>query len=58
MCHKPRTKDKLYYFCVNIYNMDSKVYIFLADGFEELEALAPLDILRRANHECRDAGVV
>lgn len=28
--------------------MDSKVYIFLADGFEELEALAPLDILRRA----------
>lgn len=31
--------------------MDSKVYIFLADGFEELEALAPLDILRRAGFE-------
>lgn len=25
-----------------------KSYIFLADGFEEIEALAPLDILRRA----------
>ena len=23
--------------------MDSKVYIFLADGFEEMEALVPLD---------------
>lgn len=25
-----------------------KSYIFLADGFEEIEALAPLDVLRRA----------
>ena len=25
-----------------------KVYVFFADGFEEIEAMAPVDILRRA----------
>lgn len=33
------------------------VYIFLATGFEEMEALAPTDILRRANVEVKTVGV-
>ncbi len=33
------------------------IYIFLAEGFEEIEALAPLDILRRAGEEVRLVSV-
>lgn len=33
------------------------VYIFLAEGFEETEALVPLDILRRAGVEIKTVGV-
>ena len=33
------------------------VYIFLAEGFEECEALAPLDIMRRANIEVKTVGI-
>lgn len=29
----------------------AKVYVFLADGFEDIEALAPIDILRRGGVE-------
>lgn len=33
------------------------VYIFLANGFEDIEALAPIDILRRAGVELVTVGV-
>ena len=33
------------------------IYVFLADGFETVEALAVVDVLRRAKLEVRTAGV-
>ena len=33
------------------------VYILLADGFEEIEALCPLDLLRRAGVEAKTVSV-
>lgn len=33
------------------------IYLFLADGFEELEAFAPVDILRRAGAQLRTVGI-
>ncbi len=34
------------------------VYVFLAEGFEELEALAPVDILRRGGVDVKTAGIM
>ncbi|WP_028504735.1 DJ-1 family glyoxalase III [Ruminococcus sp. FC2018] len=33
------------------------IYVFLANGFEEIEALAPVDILRRAKADVKTVGV-
>ncbi len=34
-----------------------KVFVFLADGFEEIEALTPVDVLRRAEVDVVTVGV-
>ena len=33
------------------------IYVFLADGFEEIEALTPVDYLRRCELEVKTVGV-
>lgn len=41
---------------VNIYEM-AKAYVFLADGFEDIEALAPVDILRRGGIDVKTVSI-
>lgn len=37
--------------------MSGMVYLFLADGFEEIEALTPVDLLRRAKIDVKTVGI-
>ena len=34
-----------------------QIYLFLAEGFEEIEAIAPIDIFRRANLEVTTVSI-
>ncbi len=38
--------------------MTTKVYLFLADGFETIEALAVVDILRRGGIEVKTVSIM
>ena len=49
-------KNKSWYNCYEVNRM-KKVAILCHDGFEEVEALSPLDVLRRANVHCDLVGM-
>ena len=58
--------EKCLYLCVEIYfykktiilKTMARAFVFLADGFEDIEALAPVDILRRGGVEVTTVSVM
>ena len=48
---------KILLFVVKHVEIMAKVYEFLSNGFEDIEALAPVDILRRGGLEARTASM-
>ena len=42
----------------NVITIMAKVYVFLADGFEDIEALAPIDILRRGGADVTTVSIM
>lgn len=44
--------------CINFVSVMKTSYIFLAPGFEEIEAVAPLDVMRRAGMPVKTVSVL
>ena len=38
--------------------MEAKVYQFMADGFEDVEALIPVDVLRRGGVDIKTVSIM
>ncbi len=50
--------QKYIFSLINKQKTMAKVYVFLADGFEDIEALAPVDILRRGGLDVTTVSVM